>query len=321
MAEATQQPIVVKRIKKGGGGAHGGAWKIAYADFVTAMMAFFLLMWLLGSTTEGDLKGISDYFQAPLKMSMQGGLGTGDATSVIPGGGNDLTKSVGQVANADYDQPKKRIRQPKIMPADNESIERARFEEIKQNLEAMIEASPVLRPFAKQLLLDITSEGLRIQIVDEKNRPMFDSGGATLKPYTREILRAIAVTLHEVGNRISVSGHTDATPYAAGDRGIGNWELSADRANTCRRELVFGGLGEDRIARVVGLAATIPLKAEDPYDAINRRISIVVLNKRAEEQIANAGRTLEVSGQAPSADQVGREVGAQPERAPQESQR
>ncbi|WP_374399034.1 flagellar motor protein MotB [Niveibacterium sp.] len=315
MAEATQQPIVIKRIKKGGGGAHGGAWKIAYADFVTAMMAFFLLMWLLGSTTEGDLKGISDYFQAPVKMSAQGGRGTGDATSVIPGGGNDLTKSVGQVANADYDQPKKRLRQPKTMPADNESLERARFEEIKQKLEAMIEASPVLRPFAKQLLLDITSEGLRIQIVDEKNRPMFDSGGSTLKPYTREILHAVAQTLNEVGNRISVSGHTDATQYAGGDRGMGNWELSADRANACRRELVFGGLADNRVARVVGLAATIPLKAEDPYDPINRRISIVVLNKRAEEQLATAGRTLEISnGSAPTAEDVGREMGSGPVR-------
>ncbi|MCX9158329.1 flagellar motor protein MotB [Niveibacterium sp. 24ML] len=316
MAEATQQPIVVKRIKKGGGGAHGGAWKIAYADFVTAMMAFFLLMWLLGSTTEGDLKGISDYFQAPLKMSMQGGRGTGDATSVIPGGGNDLTKSVGQVANADYDEPKKRMRQPKIVAADNEALERVRFEEMKQKLEAIIEASPLLRPFAKQLLLDITSEGLRIQIVDEKNRPMFDSGGAALKPYTREILQAIAQTLNDVGNRISVSGHTDATPYAA-DRGFGNWELSADRANACRREMVMGGLPEERIARVVGLAATIPLKADDPYDAINRRISIVVLNKRTEESLVNAGRTLDVSNAAPSAQQIQQEVGGIMQPAPQ----
>lgn len=316
MAEATQQPIVVKRIKKGGGGAHGGAWKIAYADFVTAMMAFFLLMWLLGSTTEGDLKGISDYFQAPLKMSMQGGRGTGDATSVIPGGGNDLTKSVGQVANADYDQPKKRMRQPKIIAADNEALERVRFEEMKQKLEAIIEASPLLRPFAKQLLLDITSEGLRIQIVDEKNRPMFDSGGATLKPYTREILQAIAQTLNDVGNRISVSGHTDATPYAA-DRGFGNWELSADRANACRREMVSGGLPEERIARVVGLAATIPLKTDDPYDAINRRISIVVLNKRTEESLINAGRTLDVGNAAPSAEQIQQEVGGVVQPAPQ----
>jgi len=315
MAEATQQPIVVKRIKKGGGGAHGGAWKIAYADFVTAMMAFFLLMWLLGSTTEGDLKGISDYFQAPMKVSTQGGRGTGDATSVIPGGGNDLTKSVGQVANSDYDATKHR-RQPKLLPADYEAIERARFEEAKRKLEALIEASPVLRPFAQQLLLDITSEGLRIQIVDEKNRPMFDSGGATLKSYTREILHAIAQPLNEVGNRISVSGHTDATPYAAGDRGFGNWELSADRANACRREIVTGGLAEERIARVVGLAATIPLKVDEPYDAINRRISIVLLNKRAEENLANAGRTLEVGREVPSTQELGKEAGSVPKPAP-----
>ncbi len=305
MAEPTQQPIVVKRIKKGGGGgAHGGAWKLAYADFVTAMMAFFLLMWLLGSTTEGDLKGISEYFQSPMRISMAGGRGSGDATSIINGGGEDLTRAVGQVAKSDYDEGKKRL-ETKISPPDQEQIERKRFQELKRQLEAVIDANPALSQFKKQLLLDITSEGLRIQIVDEQNRPMFDLGASTLKPYTREILHAIAQTLNGIQNRISISGHTDATPYAGGDKHIGNWELSADRANACRRELVVGGLEDTKIARVVGLASAVPIDKDNAFNPINRRISIVVLNHRAEEAMAKAGRSLDAdANHSPTADDI-----------------
>ncbi|MCL2658490.1 MAG: flagellar motor protein MotB [Betaproteobacteria bacterium] len=294
MADSTQQPIVVKKIKKGGAGAHGGAWKLAYADFVTAMMAFFLLMWLLGSTTEGDLKGISDYFQSPMKVAMSGGQGSGTATSLIPGGGNDLTKAVGEVAKSHYrDDSKKSLPVSKVASPDQELSERLRFQETKQKLEAMIEANASLRQYKNQLLLDITSEGLRIQIVDEKNRPMFDPGASTLKPYTNKILDLIAPTLNELENRISVSGHTDATPYVGGDRGIGNWELSTDRANACRRELVLSGLDEHKVARIVGLSSTIPLNAQDPFDPINRRISIVVMNQKTEKALLEAGKTLE----------------------------
>ncbi|WP_341678888.1 flagellar motor protein MotB [Niveibacterium sp. SC-1] len=311
MAESTQQPIVIKKIRKGGAGGHGGAWKIAYADFVTAMMAFFLLMWLLGSTTQSDLKGISDFFNTPLKIAMQGGRGSGDATSLVQGGGDDLTRSVGQVANADYEDTKRRLPHAKVTPPDIERAERQRFQEVKQRLEAMIEASPVLRQFKNQLLLDITSEGLRIQIIDEKNRPMFDSGASTLKPYTREILHAIAQVLNEMENRVSISGHTDATPYAGGNRGMGNWELSADRANACRRELTVGGLDDDRVARVVGLSSTVPLDPSDLFSASNRRISIVVLNRKAEEALSRSRKTVDVtsgretSGAAATQDTAG----------------
>jgi chemotaxis protein MotB len=304
MADPTQQPIVIKRIKKGGGGAHGGAWKLAYADFVTAMMAFFLLMWLLGSTTEGDLKGISEYFQSPAKIAMQGGRGSGDATSVINGGGEDLSRVVGQVAKTEYNDGKKRLT-TKMAPPDQEAAEQIRFKELKKRIEAVIDGSPALRQFKNQLLLDITSEGLRIQIVDEQNRPMFDLGASTLKPYTREILHAIGQTLNGIDNRISISGHTDATPYAGGDKGSGNWELSADRANACRRELIVGGLTEPKIARVVGLASTLPLDPKNTFDPINRRISIVVMNQHAEEAMASAGKTLDTDGKnAPTVDEV-----------------
>ncbi len=288
MSDDTQQPIVVKKIKKGGGGAHGGAWKIAYADFVTAMMAFFLLMWLLGSTTKGDLKGIADYFQTPLKIAMLGGSGSGDSSSVIQGGGEDLTRTYGQVKKGDVEAERKTINLQKLKE-EFEKQERAKLQSLKEQIEAMIEASPTLRQFKSQLLLDLTTEGLRIQIVDEKNRPMFDSASSELKPYTKEILRSIGQNLNGVENRISLSGHTDAQPYAGGDKGFGNWELSTNRANASRRELVLGGMNDAKVMRVTGLASTVLYDKEQPYNPINRRISIVVLNKRTEEAIMADG--------------------------------
>lgn len=299
MADDIQQPIVVKKIKKGGGGHHGGAWKIAYADFVTAMMAFFLLMWLLGSTAQGDLQGIAEFFQSPLKVAMAGGSGSGDSSSVIKGGGKDLTRSSGQVKAGDVESKRKSVNLAG-QREDAERRERVRLNELKSSIEAMIEANPELRPFRNQLLLDVTAEGLRIQIVDEKNRPMFDSASSDLKAYTREILHQIGYVLNQVENRISLSGHTDATPFAGGERGFGNWELSTMRANASRRELLVGGMAESKVLRVVGLASTIPFDKDDPYNPANRRISIVVLNKRAEQALLSDGKQVEVD----AADQV-----------------
>lgn len=322
MSDDSQRPIVIKRVKKGGGGAHGGAWKIAYADFVTAMMAFFLLMWLLGSTTKGDLKGIADYFQTPLRLSLQGGPGSGAATSPIEGGGQDLTKSVGERARANYKDPEK-VARVHITPQehDQEAVTREQIErqqqqkerqllqDLKSKIEAVVEASPEMRQFKKQLLLDITSEGLRIQIVDEKNRPMFDLASAQLKPYTRVILQAIGQLLNQVDNHISISGHTDAAQYAGGERGFSNWELSSERANACRRELIAGGMAESKVVRVIGLGSTIPLDRTDPFNPINRRISIVVMNKKTADAVMQEGRDVDVnsadvpgSASAPAAD-------------------
>lgn len=303
MADDSQQPIVVKRIKKGGGAAHGGAWKIAYADFVTAMMAFFLLMWLLGSTTKGDLKGIADYFQTPLKVALFGGSGSGDSSSVIKGGGEDLTRTYGQVKKGETEAEKKTINLQRLK-LDFERKEAERLQNLKSELEALIEATPALKQFKNQLLLDLTTEGLRIQVVDEKNRPMFDSASSELKPYTRDILREIGAALNQVDNRISLSGHTDAAPYAGGARGFGNWELSTNRANASRRELVAGGMAEEKMIRVVGLASTVLYDKQNPYSPINRRISIVVLNKRTEEAIMRDGNVAEVDSADAAAEAV-----------------
>ncbi|MCU0870448.1 MAG: flagellar motor protein MotB [Burkholderiales bacterium] len=293
MSDDTQQPIIVKKIKKGGHGHHGGAWKIAYADFVTAMMAFFLLMWLLGSTTKGDLNGISEYFKQPLKVALMGGSGSGDSTSILKGGGSDITKKAGQEKKGS-DGPKKNAGiDEKAKNALAREQEMLRLKELKGQLEAVIEGNQNLKQFAKQLLIDVTSEGLRVQIVDDKNRPMFMAGATTVQPYTREILREMAKVLNEVPNRITISGHTDALAYSGGEKGYSNWELSAERANAVRRELVAGGLEDQKVARVTGLGSAVMLDAADPFNPINRRVSIIVMNKEAEARALNNGGTVE----------------------------
>jgi len=292
MSDDSTRPIIIKRKKVVAGGAHGGAWKIAYADFVTAMMAFFLLMWLLGSTAKGDLQGIADYFQNPLKVAMSGGEGSGDATSILKGGGQDLTRQAGQVKRGDIEA--KRTSFSKEAKLEFQRKERERLELLKADIEKMIEQSPQLAQFKKQLLLDITSEGLRIQIVDEQNRPMFDSGGDIVKPYTRDLLRQIGQALNGVSNRISLAGHTDAAPFVGGIQGFSNWELSANRANASRRELVAGGMEAHKVLRVVGLGSTLLFDKNDPLNPVNRRISIVVLNQQTERAILNEESTDEV---------------------------
>lgn len=292
MSDDTRQPIVIKKIKRRDEGAHGGAWKIAYADFVTAMMAFFMLMWLLGSTTQADLEGIADYFQNPLKVSTKEGSGSGDSSSVIQGGGRDLTASHGQVKAGDVKAPKKTINLQKLK-AEFEKAERAKLAGLKGELESLIDASPILKQFKNQLLLDLTSEGLRIQIVDEKNRPMFDSASSEVKPYTRVILREIGMTLNKVENHVGLSGHTDAQPFAGRGRDFSNWELSTNRANASRRELVAGGMRDDKVMRVVGMSSTVLFDKQDPYNPINRRISIVIMNKRTEDALLADGKTVD----------------------------
>lgn len=289
------RPIVIKRIKKSAGGHHGGAWKLAYADFVTAMMAFFLLMWLLGSTASGDLKGIAEYFQNPLRVSLSGGSGSGDATSILKGGGKDLSASAGQVKGGESQakkDPSKELKEQ--LRKEFEQREKAALNELKQSIERLIDSNSTLRQFKNQLLIDVTPEGLRIQIIDEKNRPMFDLSSAELKPYSRIILREIGKALNAVPNRVSYSGHTDAAQYSSGEKGFSNWELSSNRANASRREMIAGGMDENKVLRVVGLSSTVLFNKNDPLDPSNRRISIVVLNKRTEEAMLQEDGTANI---------------------------
>jgi chemotaxis protein MotB len=315
------QPIVIRRSKRSAKTFHGGMWKIAYADFVTAMMAFFLLMWLMGSTTQSDLNGIAEYFSTPLEVALTGGPRNSQSSGVMHGGGTDFRRVQGQVRHGTLPPKIKvaRIRPqpvaavqtpapaPKPAPAQPQTQARPqtvdldaartrveqedhkRLNALKQRLEQAISANPMLLSFRSQLRLDLTREGLRIQIVDDQNRPMFDSGSAMLKNYAKSILHELVALLNGVPNRISVAGHTDAAQYMRGTHGYSNWELSTDRANAARRELVADGLDDDKIIRVVGLGTAVMLDQADPLDPVNRRISITVLNRKTEHEIMSDG--------------------------------
>ena len=304
MADDTQRPIVIKRIKKQAAGHHGGAWKIAYADFVTAMMAFFLLMWLLGSTTKGELSGIADYFRTPLKVAMNGGSGSGDSSSILKAGGRDLTRSDDLQMRRGQRPEDRRVLNVKSIQAELARVETLKLKGLKSRLDQLIDASKVLQPYREQLLVDITSDGLRIQVVDEQNRPMFDLGSAQMKPYARDILLALSAPLNEVENKLSLSGHTDAKPYASGERSYSNWELSVERANASRRVLVAGGIAEGKIKRVIGMASAVPFDPIDPFSPANRRIAIIVLSKQAEESLNKVSGGLAVA----RGDDVSRET-------------
>lgn len=267
-----------------------GAWKIAYADFVTALMAFFLLLWLLTSVSVEERKAIEEYYKTPLMVMLAGGK-TDDVTStlIVSDYGDDKTKSAGQVKKS-------------AKPTENLVIsatdairlmhlqEMQRLQSLKGQLEQLIETDLKLSKYKNQLQIDITTEGLRILIIDAQNRPMFEMGSAALQPYAVEILQEIGKALNQVPNMIGLSGHTDATHYQGGNLGYSNWELSADRANASRRELVSGGMDQSKILRVVGLSDSVLFNPDDPLDARNRRISIIVMNQQAEESARQDGR-------------------------------
>ncbi len=283
---ADQQPIIIKKIKKGGHAHHGGAWKLAYADFVTAMMAFFLLMWLLGTTSETEKKGISEYFQDPFASSTEDrGADVGDRTSIIQAGGSDITsQDQGQVDKGATPEAKEIT--PEEIEQKAEAIEQEKLEKLKEKIQEKIDTSPELTEFKDQIKLEITSEGLRILIVDAQNRPMYKLASAETEPQIKLILRALAPVINELPNKISLNGHTDAHPFPPNQHKYTNWELSSDRANAARYELTQAGLAEEKILRIIGLGSSVPYSPNtEPQDQINRRISIIVMNKKTEQEI------------------------------------
>lgn len=278
------QPIIIKRVKKVSGGSHGGSWKIAFADFAVAMMAFFLVMWLLSSATPEQLKAISGYFQDPVGYSESaspyvidlGGTPTPSATSTInPEINDEISLRVDTEQSQGLDKESANLL---------EQLEQERLNLLLLELQNKLEENKELEPYLDQISLAITQDGLRIQITDAENRPMFSLGSAKLQPHFEDILYMMAGSIRAVPNKISIGGHTDAKPYS-GAAEFGNWELSASRANSARRALRSGGLEEAQIARVSGYASSMLFDRKDPYNPVNRRIDILVLTKRAQEEI------------------------------------
>ncbi|MHC9003436.1 flagellar motor protein MotB [Enterobacter adelaidei] len=266
-------PVIISRKRKKKKHAHhGGTWKIAYADFMTAMMAFFLVMWLLSQSTEMERELIADYFRMPLKPSMANGNKTSLSDSVIPGGGDDILKQDGEVFKAKIGNLDRHKRV--------ESLKQA-----KEKLQRMIETDPRLNNFKSNILLNLTNDGLLIQITDSQDRPMFRVGSELPESYMNGILQALVPLLQELPNALSLTGHTDSLPYAGGEGGYSNWELSAGRANAARRVLVRNGLNDERFLRVIGTASRMPLENSSPESAVNRRISILVLSRSKEQEI------------------------------------
>ena len=280
------QNIIVRRYKKAKHDDHGGAWKVAMADFALAMMALFLVLWVINSSNEQQRAAISGYFQDP--KAFEEGKKV-PSKYVIDLGGSPSTAD--NIAESESIDPEK-ILQADEIESMAEAIEQRRMEEMKAKIEARIDASPTLSPFKDQFLLDITTEGLRIQIVDQTKRPMFDPGSARLKYYSEDILWELAPLIATMDHRVSITGHTDSSKLGgARDEDDGNWSLSSLRADAARRALMEAGVPKSQVAEVIGMGDTAPLKADDPGAEINRRISITLLNKKSEETLRERGDT------------------------------
>ena len=283
------QPIIVKKVKKGHSAHHGGAWKVAYADFVTAMMAFFLLLWLLSVTTEVQKEGIADYFTSnPMVTRSESGAGgvLGGTTVEVEGA---MTSKVKPLVEKPATQDPA-LKPGSIPPREETNIsddrfkkelekrEKENFQAAQEALKKAINSTPELAEMASALKVDMTKEGLRIQIADDKTKPLFSSGSANLLPHTKTLLKKVSGVIQKLPNEISVRGHTDSVPYGPNNN-YTNWELSADRANSARRELIKGGMPAPRINNVVGKADTDHLFPKNPRDGRNRRISIILLHE------------------------------------------
>lgn len=281
-------PIIIKKVKKGGHAAHGGAWKVAYADFVTAMMAFFLLLWLLNVTTTEQKEGLSDYFAPTTSSLSQSGAGgmLGGRSMQTEGARLSDTGSPSVVSSIkppeegkkdDGEASKTREMEEAELLAKLAKIEEQSFEQAKNEIRQAIAKDPELSGLEDNIVIDMTPEGLRIQIVDQFNESMFESGSSKITPRVQNLVKMIVKSIDELPNRLSISGHTDSSSFNGRD--YSNWELSSDRANASRRALLHAGLAPTRIDKVAGRADTDPLIRDDPSNPGNRRISIVLLRE------------------------------------------
>ncbi|QEA40265.1 flagellar motor protein MotB [Pistricoccus aurantiacus] len=270
--EKQHRPIIIRR-KKVVHGHHGGSWKIALADFMTALMALFLVMWILSSSSQEQREGVAEYFRTPLAEAITSGNGQAASSNIIPGGGPDPAHEEGELMRID------------LRMETRPSLERQRFRNLKERIEQAIAADPVLRKLRDQLRIEMTPEGLRIQVVDTQQRPMFESGSDRVAPHMRRLLHTLAPLFNEVPNELSISGHTDSVPFVNGHQGYSNWELSADRANASRRELIRAGLDAQKLLRVSGLGDRVPVAESQAGDPVNRRIELLVLDKQVAQHI------------------------------------
>jgi chemotaxis protein MotB len=285
---ADERPIIVKKVKKVEGGHHGGAWKVAYADFVTAMMAFFLLLWLLNAVTEEQKKGIANYFRPTIAVqnaSATFAILQGQAQPIESmSGGASMQTELDDPEQADSTQPEPTHgegNKPVDLAEAEATVaaeEEKHLQQIKDDIKKAIEESPDLKELEKNLKIEQTENGIRIQLLDQEKISMFPSGSAVMNPRSVELLNKVALAIKDLPNKLEISGHTDATPYHAG-HDYTNWELSTDRANASRRVLVNSGIPVERLKIVQGRADTDPFVKTDPFDPQNRRISIVLLRE------------------------------------------
>lgn len=278
--EDVKQPIIIKKVNISGGGHHGGAWKVAYADFVTAMMAFFLLMWLLNATTEEQRTGIADYFNPStdpmsprVSVSLSGAESILAGTTVAPDGAMTSTTqplvNTPDLTNVNIDANTDSAAQ---------EAEQEAFDAVAEEIKQAIQEDPAMADLTNNLLIDETPEGLRIQIVDQEGKSMFPSGSARMFAKMQELLAKLAPIIKDAPNQLSIRGHTDSIPYRGRD-GYSNWELSADRANSTRKVLLEAGYPKEKLDDVVGKADTDPKEPENPSAASNRRISLILIKE------------------------------------------
>lgn len=290
--EDEKQPIIIKKVKKVEGGHHGGAWKVAYADFVTAMMAFFLLLWLLNVTTDEQKNAISNYFdpaQPKIATNVSGAGGILGGTSLSTEGAMTQNTQPVQARRTQFQAVNAEDLSDQELEEEIERREEQRFAQAETELKQALEQNPDLQGLEKHLQIDQTPEGLRIQVVDREGEPMFALGSANMLDKTEQLLATVSRVVSKLPNKISIKGHTDAIPYR-GDGSYTNWELSADRANASRQVLVENDIPRDRIFSVSGKAATEPLIQDDPRDPRNRRISIILMRDSIVRQsLRNSG--------------------------------
>lgn len=301
----SEQTIVIKRVKKYAAGAHGGSWKIAFADFALALMAFFLVLWLIESTTELEKMVIAGYFSDPTSLANSGDGGTPYVLDLqgrpltLPNQGLNLA-----LVQADQEQ----AAEASEVLENAEYIELARLREtellesLRGQVEEIIAGNQEFEWFSDSLTMEVTELGLSIQIVDRENRPLFPSGSEQMQPYALEVLWAMANVLQDIPNKISIYGHTDSVPFGSDFAQYTNWELSTDRANAARRALVEGGLPAQQFAQIIGMGSSLPLLPDTPEAAANRRLVIMVLNQAAERRIVEGTLESELEGGAPPED-------------------